>query len=188
MKIQSSATSFSNPVEQVQKHQEAKHCPTRVADSNSVNQCAIDNNFIRPIPGKPNVSIADFFNHDAKALVAKTLKEVRNSNPFFANDAMERFSSEVRNMTPGEIDDVKDAIVAQLSSPNSSQRDRDVLGKMYKLADAASENRMPSLPKPRPLPRPFPIDPGFDFPKQMPRIWDESPIQIQEFAIGQKFK
>ncbi|MBT9547267.1 MAG: hypothetical protein IV090_17880 [Candidatus Sericytochromatia bacterium] len=150
-------------------------------------KCFIDDKCIRPIPGKPSVSIADFFQNDAKALVEDTLSDVRNDHPLVSNLAMQRFTSKLRGMTPGELDDVKDAIVAKMSSPDASQSDRNVLQKMYNLADAASENRQPDRPFPV-RPRPFPID-EIPMPKPfpMPRHWDVMPNSMDQIqALNQK--
>ncbi|MGE3725598.1 MAG: hypothetical protein AB7I41_08615 [Candidatus Sericytochromatia bacterium] len=149
-------------------------------------KCFIDEKCIRPIPGKPGVSITDFFQNDAKSLVEDTLSDVRNDHPLVSNLAMQRFASKLRGMTPGELDDVKDAIVAKMSSPDASQSDRNVLQKMYNLADAAAENRQPVRPFPvrPPRPMPFPID-EIPHPKPfpMPRHWDVMPNEMDQLQV-----
>ncbi len=149
----------------------------------AIPKCFVDEKCIRPIPGKPSISIADFFQNDAKALVEDTLSDVRNDHPLVSNLAMQRFTSKLRGMTPGELDDVKDAIVAKMSSPDASQSDRNVLQKMYNLADAASENRHPGRPFPV-RPRPFPMD-EIPMPKPfpLPRHFDVMPNEMDQLQV-----
>lgn len=158
--------------------------PKNAEDVFATPKCFADEKCIRPIPGKPNVSIADFFQNDAKALVEDTLSDVRNDHPLVSNLAMQRFTSKLRGMTPGELDDVKDAIVAKMSSPDASQSDRNVLQKMYNLADAASENRMPVRPVHPVRPLPFPSQ-EYPTPKPfpMPRHWDNVPNIMEKFQV-----
>ena len=81
--------------------------------------------------------------------------------------AMRSLLGETKGMTPGQLDDLKDAIVKRMSSPDTTQNERDVLKNMYDVVDAVSENR--------PVPphliginqiRPFP--PGIDFEPSFP--------------------
>jgi hypothetical protein len=147
-------------------------------------KCFIDEKCIRPIPGKPSVSITDFFQNDAKSLVEDTLSDVRNDHPLVSNLAMQRFTSKLRGMTPGEIDDVKDAIVAKMSSPDASQSDRNALQKMYNLADASAENRLIPQPRPYPRPMPFPMDENpMPKPFPMPRHWDIQPNGMDQLQV-----
>jgi hypothetical protein len=153
-------------------------------DFKATSKCFIDEKCIRPIPGKPSVSITDFFQNDAKALVEDTLSDVRNDHPLVSNLAMQRFASKLRGMTPGELDDVKDAIVTKMSSPDASQSDRNVLQKMYNLADAASENRLIPQPRPYPRPMPFPMDENpMPKPFPMPRHFDVMPNKLDQLQV-----
>ncbi|PIQ23035.1 hypothetical protein COW36_02005 [bacterium (Candidatus Blackallbacteria) CG17_big_fil_post_rev_8_21_14_2_50_48_46] len=145
----------------------AQKCTQEINSLDQPSQVAkcIDSHISSSIGGKIEAPSFGFFHQDAKALVNETLSEMRNNNPMASKFALHEFSAELRSMTPGELDDVKDVIVAKMASPKSSQSDRDALMKMYKLADAASENRLsPS----RPMPKPFPIDPGFEYPMPQP--------------------
>jgi hypothetical protein len=55
--------------------------------------------------------------------------------------AMRSLLGETKGMTPGQLDDLKDAIVKRMSSPDTTQNERDVLKNMYDVVDAVSENR-----------------------------------------------
>ncbi|MGE3728018.1 MAG: hypothetical protein AB7I41_20855 [Candidatus Sericytochromatia bacterium] len=119
-----------------------------------------------------------------ETIIEKTLDRTLGKYPGARQDALESFHNQIDNMTPGELDDMKDAIVKRMSSPDSSQRDRDMLQKMYEITDAVAENRLPphvgiggsiDFPKPFP-PRPFPPKPIFppsDFP---PRFDQEAQV------------
>lgn len=100
--------------------------------------------------GGPNATIDDTLH---TALYAKM--------PFAREYAMQGLLKETKGMTPGELDDLKDAIVKRMSSPDSSQRERDVLKNMYDLVDAVAENRpvpmhLVAVPNKGPLDQTFP--------------------------------
>lgn len=47
---------------------------------------------------------------------------------------------EMDDMTPGEMDDLRDAIVDRMASPDTSQREREVLKRMYDFVDNATDD------------------------------------------------
>ncbi|MGE3724798.1 MAG: hypothetical protein AB7I41_04555 [Candidatus Sericytochromatia bacterium] len=96
--------------------------------------------------------------------------------------AMRSLLGETKGMTPGQLDDLKDAIVKRMSSPDTTQNERDVLKNMYDVVDAVSENR-PVPPHLIGINHVHPFPPGIDigpvFPhkpgKPGPNILDQHP-------------
>lgn len=79
----------------------------------------------------------------ATHLMNETLDIARGKTPKAQQKALEFFYNRIAQMTPGELDDVKDTIVKRMGSHDSSQWERDILQKMYQIADAVAENRTP---------------------------------------------
>ena len=120
-------------------------------------------------PGHQHAESISLFSNGPDRIVDNAMQGALNKYPGAQADALRDFAGELKSMTPGELDDVKDTIVSRMSSPESSQWDRDFLQKLYNVADAVSENRKPEIPgghKPQ-----FPGKPGFPG-KPFPRIPD----------------
>lgn len=130
-----------------------------------------DNSFIRPLPGKtqPITLPPGLFEKDGpQAIIEDALDLALNAKtPMARQMAMGNVAREARQMTPGQLDDLKDAIVKRMASDDTSQRERDVLKMMYDTVDAIAENRpvkgtldldMISSPPfmPKPIEFPFP--------------------------------
>jgi hypothetical protein len=102
-----------------------------------------------------------------ETIIEKTLDRSLGKYPGAQQNALESFHNQIDNMTPGELDDMKDAIVKRMSSPDSSQRERDMLQKMYEITDAVAENRLPphvGIGDNIDFVKPFPTTPGKPFP------------------------
>lgn len=102
-----------------------------------------------------------------ETIIEKTLDRSLGKYPGAQQNALESFHNQIDNMTPGELDDMKDAIVKRMSSPDSSQRERDMLQKMYEITDAVAENRLPphvGIGDTIDFVKPFPTLPGKPFP------------------------
>jgi len=106
--------------------------------------------------GKIESIFVDMFG-SADAIIKNTLNQASAKYPGAQADALMDFHSEITNMTQQELDEMKDALVKRMSSPQSSQWDRNLLQKMYQVTDAVAEHRDPGL-KPGGF-KPFPIKP-----------------------------
>lgn len=95
-------------------------------------------------PGKNKADSIAFFAGPDK-IIDQTFSLARAKHPIAQADALNDFHQAISDMTPGELDDMKDAIVGRMSSEDSSQWDRNLLQKMYNVADAVSENRKVDL-------------------------------------------
>ncbi|MGE3724797.1 MAG: hypothetical protein AB7I41_04550 [Candidatus Sericytochromatia bacterium] len=101
--------------------------------------------FIQPYP-MPKLGCVlpfDFVDKNSpEQLINQTLKQATRPMGGWSNEyALRHLMDKAQNMTPGEIDDLKDAIVKRMSSPNTSQTERDILKDMYSVVDAVAENR-----------------------------------------------
>lgn len=101
-----------------------------------------DKSMHKVLPGGCVIPPRGLFDGPAE-IVDSTLDRARAKHPGAQRDALESFYSQIDQMTPGELDDIKDTIVKRMGSHESSQWDRDLLQKMYQIADAVSENRLP---------------------------------------------
>jgi hypothetical protein len=120
--------------------------------------------------------------------IEKTLDRSLGKYPGAQQNALESFHNQIDNMTPGELDDMKDAIVKRMSSPDSSQRERDTLQKMYEITDAVAENRLPphvGMSDTIDFVKPFPTLPGKPFPT-IPGL--ESRFEEEGRAFGHELK
>lgn len=105
--------------------------------------------------GKIESIFVDMFG-SADAIIKNTLNQASTKYPGAQADALMDFHNEIANMTQQELDEMKDALVKQISSPQSSQWDRNLLQKMYQVTDAVAEHRDPGLKQPRIKPFPMP--------------------------------
>lgn len=55
-----------------------------------------------------------------ETLIEKTLDRTLAKYPGAQQDALDSFHNQIDSMTPGELDDMKDAIVKRMSSPDTS--------------------------------------------------------------------
>ncbi len=123
-----------------------------------------------------------------ETIIEKTLDRSLGKYPGAQQNALESFHNQIDNMTPGELDDMKDAIVKRMSSPDSSQRERDMLQKMYEITDAVAENRLPphvGIGNNIDFVKPFPTTPGKPFPT-IPGL--ESRFEEEARAFGHELK
>jgi hypothetical protein len=103
-----------------------------------------DHPHIRPLPGgRPIVDLPPgIFKTGPEGIIDDALNfALTAKTPMARQMAMRDVLSEAKGMTPGQLDDFKDAIVKRMASDDSSQRERDVLKMMYDVVDAVSENR-----------------------------------------------
>ena len=102
-----------------------------------------DQTAFEPIPGKikpPVIDLSDFGQSDH--LIDETLSTALHAKmPFAREYALRHMEKHLKTMTPAQLDDIKDTIVKRMASPDTSQRERDVLKDMYELTDAVAENR-----------------------------------------------
>ncbi|PIQ27869.1 hypothetical protein COW36_08625 [bacterium (Candidatus Blackallbacteria) CG17_big_fil_post_rev_8_21_14_2_50_48_46] len=133
------------------------------------------------LPGGCVIPPETFFHSNNKS-IEKTLAQASAKYPGAQRDALNSFHENIEGMTPGELDDLKDNIVKRMGSNETSQWERDILQKMYQIADAVAENRIPPhvgkpsvdpFPRIKPFPNPIeiykktpqpaiePLDPGF---------------------------
>jgi hypothetical protein len=128
------------------------------------------------LPGKikpPVIQLSEV--GKAERLIDDTLSTALYAKmPFAREQALRSMERNLRNMTPGQLDDVKDAIVKRMASPDASQRERDVLKDMYELTDAIAENRQ-ATPGHKILPRPI-VPPTLDNDEKAPFRQVEPPI------------
>lgn len=122
-------------------------------------------------PKLPGACVIDkipgLFN-DADDLIDTALNRALAKYPGAQNDALKGFYHEVKNMTQDQLDEMKDTLVKHLASPDTSERERGLLKKMYDITDAVSEHRQPPhIQKfpfedhfPKPLPYPMPKHPN----------------------------
>jgi hypothetical protein len=119
------------------------------------------------------------------ALIDDTVSSaIYTKMPFARQHAMRNMLSEIKGMSPGQLDDLKDAIVKRMASPDTSQNERDVLKNMYDVVDAVAENRpVPEhLISTHPIHQPTPpsiIHPGFPPGDFGPRFPAQPPINIK---------
>lgn len=76
--------------------------------------------------------------------IEETLNRARAKYPGAQQDALNAFAHELKFMTPGEVDDIKDSIVDHMADPSNSQWDRELFQKMYHVADSISEHHGPN--------------------------------------------
>lgn len=157
-------------------------------------------------PGK-KINIQSMFNDDSAETVERVLaigmmhaRAEADGQQIKTPGVEFHMAREVEGLKPRALDNLRDAIVERMSSPESSQMERDVLQRMYNVADKAAdgaslpnklppnirpggpfpihEGQHPMQPKP---PKPFPpmgepaFPPGFDSP-----IRPGGPFPIQE--------
>lgn len=125
-----------------QKPAAQEPCGSAVAHENSAVEAKDQHLHTQLAGGKTEVHKGSFFGGSDKT-IEDTLHRASAKYPGAQQDALAAFADQLRAMTPGERDDIKDAIVTHMGSRESSQWDRDLLQKMYQVADAVAEHRKP---------------------------------------------
>lgn len=105
-----------------------------------------DQSGVQPLPGKPEPLIFPMHKAGPQALIEETLDiALTVKSPMAREMALRSLNDEIQHMTPGQLDELKDAIVKRMASDDTSQRERDVLKSMYDVVDAVAENRKPPI-------------------------------------------
>lgn len=126
------------------------------------------------------VQPAKLFN-DADSIISDALSTASAKYPGAQARALNEFHNDIDNMTPRELDEMKDTLVDRMASPKTSQWERNLLQKMYAITDAVAENRIPPHVGEKFPIRPIPGNPGRPFPKfPEPQICGPFPWQREE--------
>lgn len=113
---------------------------------------------IKRMPGSTCVDLPQLFSN-SDTIIDNTLSQASQKRMGAQSRALSEFHVNIRNMTPGQLDEMKDSLVSRMGSDKTSQWERNLLEKMYEVTDAVAENRqVPHMDNPfdgggvRPMP------------------------------------
>lgn len=142
----------------------AQQLPPANAVEYPINKLPIEDH-IHVLPPNKIDSISIGFFSPTEAIIDNAMNRASAKYPGAQSDALRNFHEDIAHMTQNELDEMKDALVDRLASPESSQWDRNFLHKMYEMTDAVAEHRDPGL-KPGKLPFPMPGGGGDTWPSK----------------------
>lgn len=111
------------------------------------------------LPGGDLTSILGKLYSPVEEIIDNTVSHASVKMMGARQDALQGFHHSIAKMNQNDLDEMKDALVKNLASPESSQWDRDLFQQMYDITDAVSEHRQPPHLNLKPS-----FDPGFNRP------------------------